>query len=261
MNSDDHTAIYSGEVLHHRFYPRRHRFVYRMSSFLFDLDKLSETAQRCKLFSVNKFNIFSFYHRDFGNGSGEAPRQYLEHALREHGVNDTLGSASLLCYPRILGFTFNPLSVYYCYNEDTQLFAILYEVSNTFKERHSYLIPVSESEQRKGIVRQQCDKNFYVSPFIPMAVRYHFRMHLPGEYIGLAIRETEQDKALLHAVFRGERRSFSDHELIKNFFSLPLMTIKAVAGIHWEALKLFIKGVKLVPRPPEPKTSISRIDQ
>jgi DUF1365 family protein len=260
MTTGDHTAIYSGEVLHHRFYPRRNRFIYRMSSFLFDLDKLNETAQRCKLFSVNKFNIFSFYYRDYGNGIGEAPRQYLERALREHGVNDTLGSASLLCYPRILGFTFNPLSVYYCYSEHRQLFAILYEVSNTFKERHTYLIPVSESEQRKGIVRQQCDKKFYVSPFIPMEVRYHFRMHLPGENIGLAIRETEQGKALLHAVFRGGRRSFSDKELINNFFSLPLMTIKAVAGIHWEALKLFIKGVKLVPRPPEPNTSISRID-
>jgi DUF1365 family protein len=261
MTTGDHTAIYSGEVLHHRFYPRRHRFIYRMSSFLFDLDKMSETAQRCKLFSVNTFNVFSFYYRDFGDGSGEAPRQYLERALQNHGVNDTLGSASLLCYPRILGFTFNPLSVYYCYSEDRQLFAILYEVSNTFKERHSYLIPVSESEQRKGIVRQQCDKNFYVSPFIPMAVRYHFRMHLPGEHIGVAIRETEQDKALLHAVFRGGRRSFSDKELVNNFFSLPLMTIKAVVGIHWEAMKLFIKGVKLVPRPTEPNTSISRIDQ
>ncbi|MBQ0758130.1 MAG: DUF1365 domain-containing protein [Zhongshania sp.] len=261
MNTDNRTAIYRGEVMHHRFYPRKHRFVYRMSSFLFDLDKLGETAQRCKLFSVNRFNFFSFYHRDFGNGSGETPRQYLDRSLREHGVDDILHSASLLCYPRILGFTFNPLSVYYCYREDEQLFAILYEVSNTFKQRHSYLIPVSESDQRKGIVRQQCDKNFYVSPFIPMAVRYHFRMHLPGEQIGLAIRETEQDKALLHAVFRGQRRPFSDTELLKNFFSLPLMTIKAVVGIHWEALKLFIKGVKLVPRPPEPKSPISRIDQ
>ncbi|WP_339677673.1 DUF1365 family protein [uncultured Zhongshania sp.] len=261
MTADDHTAIYCGEVMHHRFYPRKHRFVYRMSSFLFDLDKLDETARRCKLFSFNRFNFFSFYNRDVGNGSGEAPREYLERTLLEHGVNTPLKSASLLCYPRILGFTFNPLSVYYCYGDDLQLFAILYEVSNTFKQRHTYLIPVSESDQGKGIVRQQCDKNFYVSPFIPMAVRYHFRMHLPTERISLAIRETEHEKPLLHAVFRGERRPFSDRELLRNFISLPLMTIKAVVGIHWEALRLFIKGVKLVPRPAEPKASVSRIEQ
>lgn len=259
--SGDDTAIYCGEVMHHRFYPRKHRFVYRMSSFLFDLDKLSDTAQRCKLFSVNKFNIFSFYHRDIGDGSGEAPRQYLERTLQEHGVHEHLSSASLLCYPRILGYTFNPLSVYYCYKDNKQLFAILYEVSNTFKQRHSYLIPVSASDQDKGIIRQQCDKNFYVSPFIPMDVRYHFRMHLPKQRIGLAIRETEQGKALLHAVFRGEHRPFTDTELLKNLISLPFMTIKAVLGIHWEALKLFIKGVKIVPRPTEPKSAISRIDQ
>ncbi|CAA0103397.1 Uncharacterised protein [Zhongshania aliphaticivorans] len=261
MSAENRSAIYSGEVMHHRFSPRKHRFVYRMSSFLFDLDALSETEQHCKLFSINKFNFFSFYHRDVGDKSGEAPRQYLERTLRENGVNDRLHSATLLCYPRILGFTFNPLSVYYCYKENQQLFAILYEVSNTFKQRHSYLIPVSDSDQHKGIIRQQCDKQFYVSPFIPMTARYHFRMHLPGKNIALAIRETEQGKALLHAVFRGKRRPFSDRELVKNLLSLPLMTIKAVLGIHWEALRLFIKGVKIVPRSPEPKSSISRIDQ
>jgi DUF1365 family protein len=86
-------------------------------------------------------------------------------------------------------------------------------------------------------------------------------MHLPKQRIGLAIRETEQGKALLHAVFRGEHRPFTDTELLKNLISLPFMTIKAVLGIHWEALKLFIKGVKIVPRPAEPKSAISRIDQ
>jgi uncharacterized protein len=261
MSTGDRTAIYNGEVMHHRFYPRKHRFVYRMSSFLFDLDKLSETAKRCKLFSVNTFNVFSFYHRDIGNGSGESPRQYLERTLLEHGITDKLNSAALLCYPRVLGYTFNPLSVYYCYNAKNEAFAILYEVSNTFNQRHSYLLPISSSDRQKGIVRQQCDKAFYVSPFIPMDMRYHFRMHLPNDRISMAIRETENNQALLHAVFRGTHRPFTDTELLKNFFSLPLMTMKAVAGIHWEALKLFIKGVKLVPRPPEPKSSISRIDQ
>jgi DUF1365 family protein len=261
MKAIESTAIYRGKVMHHRFYPRQHRFVYRMSSFLLDVDALAATAQRCRLFSLNRFNLFSFYCRDLGNGSGEMPRAYLERSLKEQGIDEPVARASLLCYPRVLGYTFNPLSVYYCYNSKNEVFAILHEVSNTFKQRHSYLLPVPASQRQQSIIHQQCDKTFYVSPFIAMGMRYHFRLQLPGKRISLTVSDREGDKTLLNAIFHGSHRPFTDRELLRNFFELPLMTLKAIVGIHWQALKLFLKGVKLVDRPPEPNLPISRIDQ
>ena len=260
MTASLHSAIYDGEVMHHRFRPRKHRFVYRIASFLFDVDELPLLAQRCRLFSLNRFNLYSFYQRDIGDGSGESPRHYLEKTLGEHGIDETLSRASLLCYPRILGYTFNPLSVYFCYNADDELFTVLYEVSNTFGQRHSYLMPIAPADRAKTIIRQQCDKNFYVSPFIAMAARYHFRINRPGDSLCLAIRETEDDKALLHAVFRGDRQALNDRQLLRHFCRMPLMTIKVMLAIHWQAAKLFLKGIKLVPRPAEPARAISRID-
>lgn len=263
ISSADHSdgAIYSGEVMHHRFRPRRHRFVYSVRSFLFDIDQLGSVAQRCRFFSLNRFNLYSLYFRDFGDGSGRSLRDYLQSTLQKHGISEPLQRAQLLCYPRILGYAFNPLSVYYCYNEANEVYAVLHEVSNTFGERHSYLIPVPEAERNRPVIRQHCDKNFYVSPFIPMDCRYHFRLQLPGERLSVAIRQTENNQALLHAVFQGQRRALNDQQLLRGFFALPLMTLKVTAAIHWQALKIFLKGIKLVPKSDEPPEPVSRIDQ
>ncbi|MDF1692584.1 MAG: DUF1365 family protein [Zhongshania sp.] len=261
MSAELRTAIYRGEVRHQRLAPLSHRFAYRISSFLFDLDELDQAASHCRWFSVNRFNLFSFHFKDIGNGSGETPRSYLERSLKAEGIDDTLARASLLCYPRIMGYTFNPLSVYYCYNEQQQLFAVLYEVSNTFKQRHSYLFAVAKADREKTTIQQQCDKNFYVSPFNSMAMRYKFRLLPPLDKIGISIRVQADAKDLLHAAFQGQRRPFNDRELLRNFCTLPFMTLKVLGGIHWEALKLFCQGLKLVPRPAEPSSSISRIDK
>lgn len=254
-----HSAIYRGEVMHHRFRPRRHRFRYPVHSFLFDVDCLSDLDRRLRLFSLDRFNLFSFYRRDFGAGENESPRAYLTRTLQDHGIQTPIERAALLCYPRILGFTFNPLSVYYCYDSEDGLFAVLYEVSNTFGERHSYLIDVPARERHNNVVRQSCDKDFYVSPFIPMAMRYHFRLQRPGNQLAVAIRETDHEGGLLHAVFTGQRRPLNDAQLARCFLRLPFMTVRIVAAIHWQALKLFLKGVKLVPKNHEPDSAISRI--
>lgn len=253
------TAIYKGEVRHQRLTPLRNRFAYNMSSFLFDLDELDKAQRHCRWFSLNRFNLFSFYFKDLGNGSGEHPRDYLERCLKEQGLVDTLASASVLCYPRILGYAFNPLSVYYCYNQHKELFAVLHEVSNTFKQRHSYLFSVPAVDRNKPTIRQQCDKNFYVSPFNSMAMRYQFRLLLPSDKLGISIRVKQNEQDVLHASFQGQRRPFNDRELLRSFCSLPLMTLKVLGGIHWQALKLFSRGLKIVPRPTEPSSPISRI--
>jgi DUF1365 family protein len=155
----------------------------------------------------------------------------------------------LLCYPRLLGYTFNPLSAYFCYRAGGELALIIYEVRNTFGDIHSYALPIRPGEIGAAGVRQQQDKLFYVSPFIDMAMRYHFRVSPPGDNVKLRILETDREGPLLAATFSGRRRALTTAALLRSFFSLPLVTLKIVAAIHWEALRLWLKGARLVPRP------------
>jgi uncharacterized protein len=155
----------------------------------------------------------------------------------------------LLCYPRLLGFTFNPLSAYFCYRADGGLALIIYEVRNTFGDIHAYVLPVKPGEISAGGVRQQQEKLFYVSPFVEMAMRYHFRVSPPGHTVKLRILETDREGPLLSATFNGRRRALTTAALLRSFFALPLVTLKIVAAIHWEALRLWLKGARLVPRP------------
>jgi DUF1365 family protein len=154
----------------------------------------------------------------------------------------------LLCYPRLLGYTFNPLSAYFCYRAGGDLALIIYEVRNTFGDIHPYVLPVRPGEITGAGVRQHQDKLFYVSPFIEMAMRYHFRVSPPGVEVKLRILETDRDGPLLAATFIGRRRALATAELLRAFFALPFVTFKIVAAIHWEALRLWLKGARLVPR-------------
>jgi uncharacterized protein len=257
MNEALKSCLYQGEVMHHRLAPKRHRFVYRVTSWLIDLDELPRLHQSLKLFSHNRFNLYSIYERDYGDGSDRPLKQQILDLLKSKGLDTQDGPIRLLCYPRMLGYVFNPLSVFYCYDPDENLCAILYEVSNTFKQRHSYLIPVDAQATRT--VRQACDKGFYVSPFMPMASRYHFRMTPPAEQVAVLIRQSQADRPLLDATFTGKRQTLSNRSLVRAFLRHPLMTLKVIVGIHWEALQLWRKGLRIQPQPAAPTERVSFI--
>jgi len=155
----------------------------------------------------------------------------------------------LLCYPRLLGYTFNPLSVYFCYRADGGLALVIYEVRNTFGAIHAYALPVKPGEMSDAGIRQEQDKLFYVSPFVEMAMRYRFRVLPPGDCVKLRILETDSEGPLLAATFNGRRRALNTLALLRSFFALPVVTVKIIAAIHWEALRLWLKGIRLVPRP------------
>src|SRR6266852_589265 len=245
---DAAAALYFGDVMHARLKPIGHRFSYRVMSLMVDLDRLDAADRQSRLFGVNRAALYSFNEADHGERDGSALRIYAQRSAAERGIDLTGGRVLLLCYPRLLGYTFNPLSVYFCYHASGELALLIYEVRNTFGELHAYVLPVNDGEISDAGLRQSQEKLFYVSPFIEMAMRYHFRVLPPGDSIRLRILETDRDGPLLAATFNGRRRALNTGELLRSVFALPLVTLKIVAAIHWEALRLWLKGVRLVPR-------------
>jgi DUF1365 family protein len=248
-DTPDAAALYFGEVMHARLKPMGHRFSYRVMSLLIDLDRLGEADRQSALFGVNRAALYSFHEADHGRRDGSPLRAYAQRCAAKHDIDLTGGRVWLLCYPRLFGYTFNPLSVYFCYRADGALALLIYEVRNTFGDIHAYVLPVKPGEISAAGIRQQQDKLFYVSPFVEMAMRYHFRISPPGESIKLRILETDREAPLLAATFHGRRRALTTRALLRAFFALPLVSLKIVAAIHWEALRLWLKGARLVPRP------------
>jgi DUF1365 family protein len=246
--ADAAAALYFGNVMHARLKPMGHRFSYRVMSLLIDLDRLDEADRQSPLFAVNRAALYSFNEADHGERDGSSLRAYAQRCGSARGIDLTGGQVLLLCYPRLFGYTFNPLSAYFCYSADGELALIIYEVRNTFGELHPYVLPVQPGEISAAGIRQQQDKLFYVSPFIEMAMRYHFRVSPPGHSVKLRILETDREGPLLAATFSGWRCGLTTVALLRSLFSLPFVTFKIVAAIHWEALRLWLKGARLVPR-------------
>jgi DUF1365 family protein len=245
----DAAALYIGEVMHARLKPVGHRFNYRVMNLLIDLDRLEVADRQSLLFGVNRSALYSFHEADHGDRDGSSLRLYALRCAAEHGIDLAGGRVLLLCYPRLLGYAFNPLSVYFCYHANGEIALLIYEVRNTFGGIHAYMLPVKSGDVSPAGIRQTQDKRFYVSPFVEMAMRYHFRVMPPTDRVKLRILETDSEGPLLSATFLGYRRVLTSKELLRSFFSLPLVTLKVVAAIHWEALRLWLKGVRLVPGP------------
>ena len=237
------SAIYAGTVFHQRFRPRVHRLRYRVFQCLFDLDEIDTAASRFRLFSRNRFNLFAFYDKDFADRSGAPLRPQVEALMARAGCVPDGGSIRLLTMPRMLGHVFNPISVWFCHRRDGSLATIIYEVTNTFKERHSYVIPVEGAGSADTSIRQACDKAFYVSPFMDLDMRYDFTVDPPMERTKVVVAGSDAGGPLIVAAFEGARRELSDGALLGAFLRYPLLTLKVVAGIHVEALWLFLKRV------------------
>jgi DUF1365 family protein len=249
------SALYVGEVAHARLKPMRHALRYRVFMLLLDLDELESLALRLRGFSLGRFNLISFRARDHGDGSALPLRQQVEQALDAAGLSIAGGPIRLLCLPRVLGYAFNPLSVYFCHRPDGTLRAILYEVSSTFGERHSYLI--AAEPDAAGVVRQTAAKRLHVSPFMPMGMQYAFRVAPPGERLSVAIEASDPEGPVLTACFAGRRRPLTDAGLLAAFAAHPFVTLKVIAAIHFEAVKLLAKGLRLRAGSPAPKDAVS----
>ena len=248
------SCIYSGFVTHRRFKPKRHFFSYKTFSLLIDLDEIEDLGKKINFFSYNRFNILSFYDVDHGPRDGSTLIGWVKNRLADAKINIGSGTIKLLCYPRFFGYVFNPLSIFYCYDENLQLKAILYEVKNTFNEQHTYVFPVSPSS---NLILHKCDKKFYVSPFIEMKTFYNFRLLNPGKILKVFIKQGDIEGTLLTACQVGKKVEMTNKNLLFQFLKHPLMSFKVVLAIHFEALRLWAKGVKLVKRKVKIKNNLS----
>lgn len=241
-------ALYTTRVMHRRLVAPLYRFVYRVFYLLVDIDQLDALAARLRLFSYNGFNLLSL--RDCDHGDGRGLRAWAENLLLAQGVTLDGGRIRLLAFPRVLGWAFNPISFWYCEHRDGTLRAVIAEVRNTFGEKHSYVLasggapwPYEQAVEK--------DKVFHVSPFFDRVGRYRFTLSAPEARLRVAIHETREGLPILDATLAGERRRLSDAAILGQVLGMPWMTLKVVVGIHWEALKLWLRGAKF-HRKPEP---------
>ena len=251
------SALYEGLVTHARLKPRRHRLAYRIFQMLVDLDELPALDRSLRRFGHNRPALISFHDRDHGPGDGAPLRPYVEAELARAGIDLEGGPIRLLCMPRVLGQAFNPLSLYFCHARSGALAAILYEVNNTFGQRHSYLIPVEPGQ--RAHVRQSCAKAFYVSPLMDMDLAYAFDIRPPGGDLLVGVTTSDAEGPVLVASFAARRTALTDRAIGSAVLRHPLLAAKVLAGIHWEALKLLLKGVRVRPRPPAPAEAVTLV--
>ncbi len=245
------SRIYEGTVMHQRLRPVRHRFRYNVFSLLLDLDELPAIAQASRLLRIERPGILSFRASDHGRRDGSALKPWALSELSAAGIGG-VARVELLCFPRMWGFVFNPLSVYFAYDAADLLIAVLYEVKNTFGGQHVYALEVSpDTSGSDGRIRHVADKDFYVSPFIDMAAAYHFTLRRPEETLELVIRETDAQGLFFVASQSGERRPLTDRALATCLFRNMAMTFKVIGGIHVEALRLWLKGAPYHPKTAE----------
>ena len=248
MNS----CIYNGVVKHQRFKPIKHSLNYETFSLLVDLDEIETLANNISIFSLNRFNIFSFYDLDHGARDGSPIKDWVLKNIKKFNISNNITKIKLLCYPRIFGYVFNPLSIFYCY-ENKDLRAVMYEVKNTFNEQHTYIFKVKSNNK----ISQTCKKKFYVSPFMDMDTQYKFELLNPDENLSVLIKQSDKEGILLTALQKGVKKEFNMKQLLINFITYPLMTLKIIGAIHYEALRLWKKGAKYRSRDNKIKNNLS----
>ena len=247
------SSIYNGTVIHKRFKPKIHFFKYKVFSLLIDLSDLNYLNKKISFFSYNSFNLISFFDKDHGNRDGSSLIKWVKKNLIKNNMNSENIKIKLLCYPRIFGYVFNPLSVFFVYDQNENLISILYEVKNTFGEQHTYIFKT----ENKNLLQHNCSKKFHVSPFIEMNCNYFFRILRPSEKISVVIDQYQLNEKILFASQDGKRVDFNTKELLKSYLKHPLMTFKIISAIHFEAFKLWIKGIKFIKKKFKIKNNIT----
>lgn len=247
-------VLYPATVMHRRLIAPLYRFIYSVFYVLVDVDRLGELHRRFRFFSYNRFNLIALRDRDHGHGRGL--RAWAESVLAGAHITLAGGRIRLLVMPRVLGMGFNPISLWFCEHQDGSLRAIIAEVRNTFGETHSYLLASDGGPlpYEQPVEKEKC---FHVSPLMDLVGRYRFQIAEPGERLRLLIHETREGVPVLDATLAGERRELSDAAILWQVLRMPLQMLKVVGAIHWQALKIWLRGAKFYKKPAPPKLEVT----
>jgi DUF1365 family protein len=249
-------SLYLSQVMHRRFGDVPYRFRYPVFSLLLDIDRLEESAARTCLLKLDRFALVSFYRADHGPRDGSSLRRWADNTLAQAGIDLQGGQIQLLCFPRVLGYGFSPLSVWYCRHADGSLRAVIAEVNNTFGEHHHYLLHAAGKAMRWP-AHARANKLFHVSPLLSMHCDYRFLFFEPGADLKVVIRQRENGELRLIASQTGNARPLTDRALLRALIRTPLMPFKVIAAIHWQALKIWLRGGRFHKKPVSPLSPVS----
>lgn len=244
------SCLYHGEVVHRRLNPLRHELRYRVFNLFADVDRLDDLSRSLKFFGYNRFNLFSIMDRNHGPGDATPVREHAWKLVRESDAGQDVRQVFMFCYPSVLGYVFNPLTVYYGVDAEGRLRLMIYEVNNTFGGRHSYVLPVGDTNA------QSAPKHFFVSPFNAVEGHYTFNFTAPGEKMALGVALSVDGAPVLKAYVSGSREPLTDANLLRSFLGIPLLTLKVTAAIHLHAARLWWKGLRLRRRPATPNHTV-----
>tara|TARA_B100000029_G_C17552230_1_gene950516 strand:+ start:875 stop:1672 length:798 start_codon:yes stop_codon:yes gene_type:complete len=256
MNNKFLSCFYYGNVYHKRFQPFVNKFKYKVFSLYLDYDELTLLSKKLYFFSYNKFNLLSFFDKDHGHRNGKNLKNFILKELKKKNISEKDLKIKILCFPRVLGYVFNPLSVIFCFKKNI-LISIFYEVKNTSNEQHTYIF-INNGKIKKNIYKHKCNKKFYVSPFMKIEGSYEFIISEPKKTLSVNIRQYLNDNSLILIASQSGKKSFiSNKSIIFTFFSYPLLTIKVIYSIHWQAFKIWLKGGMFRSRDPKIKDTKS----
>lgn len=246
------SRVVNGRVMHRRRHPVENRFVYPVFFLLINTDELDSIGGW--LFGVNRRRPLAFHFSDYGDGRD--PRIWVREQLCEYGITDCPGPIWVQTFPRVFGYVFNPVTFWYCEREDGSIGAILAEVNNTFGERHLYVLTPDEISGRFQDIR--ADKKLYVSPFYPVSGGYRFHFNTDFDAPRVRIDYFDEGRLQLNTAIWGGSSRLSSRSLLSALIRQPLLTLGVIARIHWQALRLWLKGARLHPHSTSSSEEISR---
>lgn len=243
------SCLYECTVFHRRLAPKRHELLYRVFYSLIDLDELGTLDRSLRLFKVNRAGLYSFRDGDHISHGASTARENIIRYLRDRGIGEPVGRIRLLTLPRILGYVFNPISVYFCDDAEGKPLVAVAEVGNTFGEWKPYLVPLAPD----GRFHTRVVKHFYVSPFSDLDLEFEFRFDPPGERLRILVDDYRGAERELISSLTGTRVTLNDAALLRFTLKYPLLTLRVILGIHWHALLLWLKGIRARRKEADPE--------